>query len=117
MSDEDITPLTFFEYSHKPGTYCLMLSDRAMVDVMDTFERCGQYGNGYGWEGVARSAIRAHSPDLAARLKFDPEAGMFVAYGTDSAALKKLGRLLAHAFRDPKELEHLIRTGDPAWFD
>jgi hypothetical protein len=117
MTESSIEPLVFFEYDHKPGHYCLMLSDRFFGQAEAAFKRCGQYGNGYAWEAVARSAIRTHAPDLAERLRFDPEAGTFVAYGTDSAALKKLGRLLAHAFHDTKELERLIRAADPDWFD
>jgi Immunity protein 51 len=110
-----LAPLRFFEYDHKPGTYSLLLSD--FDAAQPTFERLGLEGGGYSWAGVARSAIRTHAPDLADRVRFDPEAGMFVAYGTDAAALKKLGRLLALACHDPKELERLIRAGEPDWFD
>jgi hypothetical protein len=115
VTDDDLAPLKFFEYDHKPGSYCLLLTD--FDGAQPTFERLGIEGGGYSWEGVARSAIRTHSPDLADRLKFDPEAGMFVAYGTDAAALKKLGQLLAQALHDPKELERLVRAADPDWFD
>lgn len=115
MTDEDLAPLKFFEYDHKPGSYCLMLTD--FDPTLPTFERLGFEGGGYSWEGVARSAIRVHSPDLADRLKFDPEGSMFVAHGSDAAALKKLGRLLAQAFHDPKELERLVRAADPDWLD
>jgi hypothetical protein len=110
-------PLVFFEYDHRPGTYCLMLSDAHMVGVEDVFEECGQYGNGYGWEGVAKSAVRSRAPELADRLSFDPEAGMFVAYGEDADALKTLGGLLRDAFHDRATLKELIESGDPEWFD
>lgn len=112
-----LEPLTFFEYDHKPGHYCLLLSDDHMVDLLDVFESCGQYGNGYGWAGVARSAIRSRAPELEDRVSFDPEAGMFVAYGEDPAALQSLGALLHAAWHDRTLLHTLITTGDPDWFD
>ncbi|MFF6955013.1 Imm51 family immunity protein [Streptomyces sp. NPDC008317] len=112
-----LDPLTFFEYDHNPGNYCLLLSDTHMVPFMDVFEECEQYGSGYGWTGVARSAIRSRAPELLDRVSFDPEAGMFVAYGTDPEALQALGALLKEALTDKAVLKHLIETGDPAWFD
>jgi hypothetical protein len=115
VTNPDIAPLKFFEYDHKPGTYSLLLSDFAAGQAI--FDELGLEGGGYTWAGVARSAIRTHAPDLADRVRFDPEAGMFVAYGTDAGALKKLGRLLAQAYHDPKELERLVRAGEPDWFD
>ena len=118
MTDrETFAPLVLFEYEHKPGTFCLMLSDNHMIDVEDVFDECGQYGNGYGWEGVARSALRARAPELAGRLQFDSEAGTFVANGADSDALKGLGALLKEAFHDPAVLKGFIESGEPEWFD
>jgi hypothetical protein len=112
-----LEPLTFFEYDHKPGHYCLLLSDTHLVALLDVFEACGQYGNGYGWAGVARSAIRSRAPELEDRVSFDPEAGMFVAYGEDAEALRSLGLLLREAWQDRSVLAELIRAGDPDWFD
>ena len=43
----------------------------------------------------------------------DPEAGMFVAYGTDLDALKQLGGLLHAAFHDPAVLGPLVK--DAPW--
>jgi hypothetical protein len=118
MTDrETYAPLVFFEYDHRPGSYCLMLSDHHMVAVESVLDRCGQYGNGYGWEGVARSAVRERAPELAGRFRYDSEAGTFVAYGEDCEALRQLGALLQRAFRDGAELEQLIAAGDPEWFD
>ncbi|WP_323374064.1 immunity 51 family protein [Plantactinospora alkalitolerans] len=115
--DDSLNPFRLFEYDHDPGTYCLMLSDLDMVRVSDVFEECGYLGNGYDWSGVARSAVRTHAPEIADRLGYDPEAGTFVAHGTDPAALRQLGVLLQNAFQDGATLATLIRTGDPDWFD
>ncbi|MDT0308926.1 immunity 51 family protein [Streptomyces sp. DSM 44917] len=114
---EDFAPLIFFEYEHRPGSYCLLLSDAHMVEADGIFTECGQSGHGYGWTGVARSAVRSRAPDLEGRFGYDPEAGTFVAYGEDPEALRRLGSLLRDAFHDPGLLRDLIRTGDPSWFD
>ena len=110
-------PLSLFEYSHDPGHYCLMLSDHHMVKVEEVFEANGQYGNGYGWTGVARQAIRVHAAALADRIEFDSEAGTFVAHGRDLDALRRLGGWLRDAFHDRDQLVPLVRDGDPEWFD
>ncbi|WP_017597306.1 Imm51 family immunity protein [Nocardiopsis lucentensis] len=118
MTDHtSLAPLRFFEYDHRPGTYCLMLTDTAMVDVRDTFEEHGYDAGGYAWAGVARAAVRVRAPELEGRLGHDPEAGMFVAHGTDEEALLRLGALLHEAFHDPKVLAEFIAAGDPSWFD
>ncbi|GAB3159701.1 hypothetical protein GCM10027290_64900 [Micromonospora sonneratiae] len=112
-----LTPLKLFEYDHAPGNYCLLLSDNDMVDTAAVFEEHGYEGGGYAWAGVARSAVATHAPELADRVRYDPEAGMFVAYGTDAAALEQLGGLLHQAFHDRDALAALIRAGEPDWFD
>ncbi|MET8829565.1 immunity 51 family protein [Streptomyces sp. NPDC004610] len=118
MTDrETYAPLVFFEYDHKPGSYCLMLGDSHIVAVADVFTECGQDAGGYGWEGVARSAVRERAPELAGRFGYDSEAGMFVAYGEDPDALRKLGSLLHQVFGDRALLKELILAGDPDWFD
>ena len=118
MTDrETFAPLLFFEYDHEPGTYCLMLSDNHMIDVEDVFDECGQYGNGYGWQGVARSAVHVRNPDLAARLQYDCEAGTFAANSADVDALKELGAFLREAFHDRTVLKGFIEAGHPEWFD
>lgn len=104
-------PFVLFEYDHKPGNFCLMLSDQHMVDGPDAvFEQNGRYGNGYGWADVALAAMRTQSPALESRLGMDPEAGMFVAYGSDLEALQALAVLLHAALQDPQKLAELVKA-------
>ena len=110
-------PLILSEYDHEPESYYLMLTDDAMVTVEDEFAAYGQYGNGYGWAGVARSAVHAHAPEVAERLSYDPEAGMFIARSSDLEALQRLAALLSEAFHDRARLAELIRGGDSEDFD
>lgn len=113
----DVSPLTLFEYDHQPGTFCLLLSDNHMVGAMGVFEDAGHEGNGYNWEAVARQALREYAPEHVGMLDFDPEAGMFVAYGENREALQRLGELLARALRDREFLEELLRDAEEDWFD
>ncbi|MGW4356215.1 immunity 51 family protein [Nocardia sp. NPDC004582] len=118
MTDrETYAPLVFFEYDHRPGHFCLMLSDNHMLASEVVFAESGYDGGGYGWAGVARSAVATRAPELADRVSYDPEAGMFVAYGEDAGALRQLGMLLQEAHRDPAVLSGFIEAGDPEWFD
>jgi Immunity protein 51 len=79
----DLGPLKLLEYPHAPGSFCLMLAEYDMEPVMDVFEEHGYHGNGYGWLGVAYSAMRTLPADLGERIDFDPEAGTFVALSHD----------------------------------
>jgi|SRR5690606_4432591 len=114
---EIYAPLVLFEYDHNPGNYCLMLSDSHMVDVIDVFEERGHEGGGYDWEAVARQIVRAEAPGLAQRVDFDPEAGMFVAFGSDLEALQLLGRHMHEAFHNRDLLVQWVEGADPDWFD
>jgi hypothetical protein len=113
---DNLAPLKLVEYDYEAGLYGLILDGSDMGALMDVFEECGAYGNGYGWEGVAASAVRAHAPEIADRIEYDPEAGMFAAHGNDEAALRRLGVLLHEAYHDRQVLAELIRSGDPDWF-
>ena len=108
-------PFQLFEYDHQPGEYCLMLSDRFMVEKMDLFEANGRYGNGYGWADVALHAMRSEDPDIESRLDMDPEAGTFVAFGNDYSALQKLAELLHGAYHDHGKLSDWVSKAPYEW--
>lgn len=110
-------PVLFFEYDHRPGHYCTMLSDHHMVEVAELFEAAGYMGGGYDWEAIARQSVRAFAPELEGCFGTDPEAGTFAAYGKDEAALRKLAELLHDAFHDRDRLARLIADAEPDWFD
>jgi hypothetical protein len=114
--DSNLSPLTLVE-DDMPGSYSLTLDEEDMAPAMDTFEEHDYYGNGYGWEGVARSAVQAHAPEIADRVEYDSEASMFVALSEDPDALKRLGALLRRALQEPDFLDRLLRDGDPDWFE
>lgn len=95
-----------------------MLADAHVTEeAFEVFEDCGQYGNGYGWDGVARQAIRQFMPELTEQFDFDSEAGTFVAQSTNEDALRRLGAILARTQIDLPLLTELIEAADPDWFD
>ncbi|GAB2815270.1 hypothetical protein GCM10022221_11450 [Actinocorallia aurea] len=109
-------PFVFFEYDHRPGTYCLMLSDDCMAETAQVFKECDREGDGTGWNGVARSTLESRSPDLAPLIALESEPTMFVALSDDPFALQTLARYLQEAFQTPPILRALINTASPAWF-
>lgn len=113
--DKTYAPFHLFEYEHEPGSYCLILSDTDMLDVMDVFEEHGRYGNGYGWADVALQAMREGDAELEARVELDPEAGTFVAFGKDLDALERLRTLLHGAFHDHASLGKLVAAAPFEW--
>ncbi|WP_035795976.1 Imm51 family immunity protein [Kitasatospora mediocidica] len=106
-------PLALIEYGDS-GSYGLLLTDNAMVALSDEFEARGRWSNGYGWEFVARSAVDAYAPEIAERLSYDCEAGMFVARSGDLEALRLLAVLVSTTFHDRVRLGELLGSRSPA---
>ena len=111
----DLAPFTLFETS--PQSSSLILSDDHMLALSDVFAEHDHEGGGYDWDTVARTALRLQAPHLEGRVKFDPEAGMFCAYGPDQAALRELGEVLVGVYRDRASLAELIAAADPGDWD
>lgn len=103
-------PLVLFEYDHEPGHYCLMLSDNHMVsdEQIRVFEDNGRDPGGYSWADVALGVVRTRRPELEERLDFDPEAGMFVAYGEDLEALRALAVMVHELYHDLAKLARAV---------
>ncbi|SMO37054.1 Immunity protein 51 [Chryseobacterium rhizoplanae] len=57
-------------------------------EIFDTRADEGFEGNGYDWASLADVFIREKRADLMDIIHFDPEAGMFCAYSSDSEKLK-----------------------------
>lgn len=113
---EQYAPLVIIEYDDSPGTFCLMLTDDHMIQVNDTFEANGRYGNGYGWADVTLQAIASSAPDLSEQVNIDAEAGGLYIQSTDLDALKQLATILHQAFHDKTILGPLVANA-PYEFD
>jgi hypothetical protein len=99
-----------------PGNYSLLL-DAGSTEVDELIEDLGHEPNGYFWEGVARLIIQNDAPTLADRLAYDPEGGMFCAYGTDRAALEELGARMSTLASDATLMRGLVEAAEEAGFE
>jgi hypothetical protein len=105
---EEIAPLRLLDGE---GSYSLMLTE---FDAWaETFEEAGYEGGGYGWHGVADALIRLKAPKLKKKVRFDPEASMFVAHGPDRDALVELAKLMKGAMTDPTVLQEALADVKP----
>lgn len=100
-------PFTLVEYDS--GCSVILSENHDMK--WDLFEACGYSGNGYDWARlVSRLAHDKLPEDQAKLINYDPEAGMFSAYGQDKAALQMLSELVAGIYEDEVKLKQAIET-------
>jgi hypothetical protein len=100
--------------AHDGGEYSLNLDiGRVPRDALMVFDEVGLEAGGYAWVGVADSLLRSFAPEFADAMDYDPEASMFTAFGTNRAALIRLGELLREAIRSPTTLRAAIEAADP----
>ncbi|MEV4513210.1 Imm51 family immunity protein [Dactylosporangium sp. NPDC049525] len=104
-----MTALKLIETS--PGKYSLLLN-AGTTGVDDVIEGLGHEPNGYFWAGVARLLVSTEAPALDGRFSYDPEAGMFCAYGTDRAALEALSKLLAPVTTDADQARKVVELAN-----
>jgi hypothetical protein len=57
--------------------------------------------------------VRTKAPMLKTKIRYDPEAGLFVAFGADREALARLTRLIHGAMADPATLSKAIANANP----
>jgi hypothetical protein len=94
-----------------------LLLDAGTTAVDGVIEELGHEPNGYFWEGVAQVLVGTEAPALESRFGYDPEAGMFCAYGTDRQALEELAARMAVVATDPDRMRQLVATADANGFE
>jgi hypothetical protein len=99
-----------------PGKFSLLL-DAGTTEVDDLIEELGHEPNGYFWEGVARFLVSTRAPALEGRFSYDPEAGMFCAFGEDRGALEQLGTLMTAVAEDGGRLRELMALAEADGFE
>lgn len=107
-------PLRLIETT--PGTFSLLL-DAGTTDVDTLVEQLGYEPGGYFWEGIAQLLVQTQAPELDGRFEYDPEAGMFCAYGTDRKALERLGTLMAAVATDGSRVRELLKVAKSIGFE
>lgn len=100
---------------HEDGTFSLCFEDFDATAA--TFEEMDQEGGSYGWHGVVDALVRMKAPKLKRKLRYDPEASMFVALSKDREALKQVAELIRNAIDDPALLKEAIENADPDLMD
>jgi hypothetical protein len=105
-------PLSLFET--EPGSYSLTLD--AQTEVDGVIEELGHEANGYFWAGVAHYLVQTQAPALAEHISYDPEAGMFSAYGESRDALEALAALMRPVTTDAVRVRRLVTEAAAAGF-
>jgi hypothetical protein len=113
MNEADFEPCGLVE--HDDGTWSLLFDDFHLTE--DVFEEMGFDAGGYAWHGVIDALVRMKAPKLAKKLKYDPEASMFVVLSDDLDALKKVAELMRKAIANPSLLKEAIEKADPELMD
>ncbi|GAB3660752.1 Imm51 family immunity protein [Glycomyces tarimensis] len=68
--------------------------------LAEVFDAHGLEGNGYDWQAAVHAALVERTSVLD-RIEFDPEAGMFCAYGEDREALGAVATTLESLLARP----------------
>lgn len=109
-----MVPMRLIELS--PGKYSLLL-EAGTTDVDDVVEELGHEPNGYFWEGIAQLLVSAEAPTLEGRFSYDPERGMFCAYGADRDALEELAVRMTAVAADADRVRQLIMLAQTNGFE
>jgi hypothetical protein len=110
----NISPLRMVETS--PGKHSLCL-DAGSTKVDEVIEELGHEPNGYFWEGVAQLLVSTEAKALEGRFDYDPEGGMFCAFGGDVSALESLGVLMASVANDPARVRAILAKAEEMGFE
>jgi hypothetical protein len=107
------------DYDGASSRYSIILNPYGPIHATTNavFERHGLEALGYAWHGVADALVRLRAPEIADRVKYDPESSMFAAYGNDRDALLRLAQLIREAADNPKLLEEALENADSDLLD
>ena len=109
-----VEPMELLELS--PDNYYLTL-DAGTTDVDDVVEELGHEPNGYFWEGIAQLIVASEASALAGRFSYDPEGGMFCAYGSDRGALEELATRMTAVATDAERVRRLVALAEATGFE
>ena len=95
----------FFWVEHGNSVSVCLNAGEYKTEIFQLREDEGFEGNGYDWGSLAKVFLEEQKPELTEVVKFDPEAGMFCAYSSDTDALKNF----IITFKEACENETLIQ--------
>ena len=111
--DNDLAPSKLVE--HNGPRFSLIFDD--FGPCADAFEARGFEGGGYTWQGVVEALVAKFAPEIADKVKYDPESSMFAAYGTDREALIRVAHLIRDVHQDRALLERVLDSVDLSEYD
>jgi hypothetical protein len=85
--------------------------------VDDVIAEVGHEPSGVVWEGIAELLITSEAPRLARRFRFDSEAGAFLAYSGDRAALDDLAIRLRAVAVNGDRVRQLVELAGSRGFE
>ncbi len=100
-----------FLVDQEDGSYSLCFDRFELVG--DALEARELQGGGYTWHAIVEALVRTHTPELEGAVNYDPEAGMFVAYGRSREVLKTVAALIRRAVNEPAWLLQALDNADP----
>lgn len=115
MYRDDTTYAPFLLTETSPGKYSLLLTDNKMGPAAAPIAAADREPNGYAWTDIASHLVATEAPALAGRFGFDPEAGMFCAYGTDLEGLQALAAIVSRVFHDHPALAAAAKAAPWEW--
>ncbi len=102
----------FFWVEHSNSFSVCLDAGSYKQEIFDTRADEGFEGNGYDWASLADVFIQEKRPDLIDIIHFDPEAGMFCAYSSDSEKLKEFILNFKNACEDETLLKDLFSRAE-----
>lgn len=106
MSSSDaFAPCRFHDHRDIGGDFSITLS---ADQGGDAFAAQGHDGGGYAWQALVEDVLRDRDPELLGRVRFDPEADTFCAYGPDQEALRGVAVLIRALLADRAALDAAI---------
>ena len=84
--EQSIRPFFWVEHENSVSV-CLNVGEYK-TEIFQAREEEGFEGNGYDWASLAKVFLEERHTELMKVIKFDPEAGMFCAYSSNTDALK-----------------------------
>ena len=99
-TDFDLQIKPFFWIDREQGSSLALAAGRYKQELFDSQAEEGFEGNGYDWASLAAVFLAERMPILEDTIEFDPEAGTFVAYSTNSEALRRFAINFKEACED-----------------
>ncbi|MGC5023034.1 Imm51 family immunity protein [Micromonospora sp. DT47] len=99
-----------------PGEHRLYLV-AGTTDVDDVISELGHEPNGAFWEGIVELLVMTETPALDGRFSSDAEAGAFLAYSSDRAALDDLAVRLRAVAADGSRVRQLVELAKTHGFE